>query len=96
MRRDHGEAVPTASATAIGVKVSPSPKWDERLVDLVDFVERGRGLDFKHPVPVRFLTERQFNRAVARGQGDLSRQDRAGLERPAGLLRPHWKSLRQG
>jgi len=27
----------------------------ERLAELVAFVERGRGLDFKHPVPVRFL-----------------------------------------
>jgi hypothetical protein len=40
--------------------------------------------------PVRFLTTRQFNK-VATGQGALSRQDRAGLERQAGVLR-RWGS----
>jgi hypothetical protein len=65
----------------------PPSKWDERLVDLVNFVERTRGLDFKHPVPVRFLTGRQFNEAIAADQGDLSRQDKAELEKQAGLLR---------
>jgi hypothetical protein len=80
--------LPEAPASAIGVGArKPPAEWDARLAELVDFVERERGLDFKHPVRVRFLTERQFRKAVATGQGELSRQDRAGLERQAGLLR---------
>lgn len=63
------------------------PKWDKRVADLADFVERERGLDFKHPVPVRFLTERQFTKEYAADEGDLTAQDQRDLEQAAGLLR---------
>jgi hypothetical protein len=78
-------AVSTASVTATGSRhASRHRTGTGGLVELVDFVERE--LQFKHPVPVQFLTERQFKRVVARCQGELSRQDRAGRERWAALL----------
>ncbi len=77
-----------AVATPTGVADRrPPPHWDERVADLVDFVERTRGLGFKHPVPVRFLADGEFKKTVAADQGDLSRQDKADLEKQAGLLR---------
>lgn len=65
----------------------PPQKWDERVADLVDFVGRERGLDFKHPVPLRFLTETRFRREIATGEGALSRQDQQELEEVVGFLR---------
>jgi hypothetical protein len=80
--------LPEAAASTIGVNApKPPAKWDARLAGLVDFVERERGLDFKHPVRARFLTEGQFKKAVATGQGEGSRQDGARLSRQAGFLR---------
>jgi hypothetical protein len=78
-----------AAAAAPGLEGrKPPAEWDARLADRVDHVERARGFDFKHPV--RFLIERQSGRQfkkVAAGQGELSRQNRAGLQRQAGFSR---------
>jgi hypothetical protein len=84
----NGGAVPSAVAEPTAVEShKPPAHWDERVADLVQFVERTRGLDFKHAVPVRFLMEQQFKKEVAADQGDLSRQDKAEVEKQAGLLR---------
>lgn len=62
-------------------------RWDKRVADLAEFVERKRGLDFEHPVPVRFLTDREFAKEIKSDEGDLTVQDRKDLEAAAGLLR---------
>ncbi len=61
--------------------------WDPRVAGLADFVARERGLAFEHPVHVDFLTEDEFRRTVTAEDGDLSVEDRAGLEQGAAFLR---------
>ncbi len=39
-------------------------EWDERVAPLVSFVERTRGLKFRHPVAVYFLPVDQYTRAI--------------------------------
>jgi len=39
--------------------------WDPRIVPIVHFVEKERGLPFEHPVKVEFLSDAQFDKAVA-------------------------------
>jgi hypothetical protein len=62
-------------------------KWDKRVADLADFVERARGLDFEHAVSVRFLTEREFKKEITTDHGELTEEDKRDLEEAAGLLR---------
>jgi hypothetical protein len=50
-REDHPATDTTASAPV---------EWDARIVDLVAFVERERGLTFDHPVATHFLPEAEF------------------------------------
>lgn len=61
--------------------------WDTRLVPLVRDVERLRGLEFEHPVAVRFLTESAFEEKVAIDRGDLTDADERQLERSEATLR---------
>jgi hypothetical protein len=65
----------------------PPRAWDERVAELADFVERERGLDFKHPVPVRFLTDARFRRELATDDADLTREEREELEEAGAFLR---------
>ena len=41
-------------------------EWDRRVVEYVQFVERERGLEFEHPVRVRFLARRRVPRGGVR------------------------------
>ena len=60
-------------------------RWDARIANLADFVERERGLKFKHPVYVDFLADADF-RTLASGL--LSAADeRAREEAFAAVLR---------
>ncbi len=43
--------------------------WDARVQPFVDFVEKSRGLEFKHPVAVYFLAPEQYRRAAIGGDG---------------------------
>lgn len=38
--------------------------WDSRVLDIVHFVEKERGLTFKHPVNVSFLDDKEFVKKV--------------------------------
>jgi hypothetical protein len=74
-------AVPTAAAAA-----APPKQWDERVLAYVDFVEGQRRLEFKHPVKVRFLPDKQFEKAFASGDAELTEEERALEEQFAGEL----------
>jgi len=74
-------------AGAVGVAGAQPAKWDPRIAELADFVEHRRGLDFEHPVPVKFLTERQFQRALKVDRRHLSRLDNERLDELAATLR---------
>jgi len=77
----------SASPAPSAADREPPPKWDKRVADLADFVERKRGLDFEHPVPVRFLTDSQFTKEFKTDESDLTAQDKKDLAQTAGLLR---------
>ena len=49
--------------------------WDPRIVGIVRAVERLRGLEFEHPVPVEVLGDRAFEQRYLAG-GEPSRRDR--------------------
>jgi hypothetical protein len=61
--------------------------WDPRVLPLVRFVERERGLDFDHPVYVDFLSAEEYSTQSTSGESELSKDDRASLDRLAGELR---------
>ena len=54
--------------------------WDPRVLPLVQFVQHARGLTFKHPVPVHFLSPAAFQQQDQSSQGALSKGDRHQLE----------------
>ncbi len=61
--------------------------WDPRVTTYVEIVEKERGLDFKHPVEVRFLSKEAFTEEVTADEGDLDEKDREEIEQTTGLLR---------
>lgn len=61
--------------------------WDPRVLPLVKYVERERGLDFEHPVYVDFLSPADFAAQVTRKAGDLTDEDRKQLRESEGVLR---------
>jgi hypothetical protein len=74
-------------APSIGAKPRPSPRhWDSRIVKYVTYVERHRGMKFKHPIPVKFLDDKAFNKAVTVSDQDLTKADRKYNKQLAGDL----------
>ena len=70
-----------------GRAAKPPRHWDPRILPLVRFVAHARGLSFKHPVPVHFLSDAAFNNESNSTPGSLSKSDRAELAAGAGTLR---------
>jgi hypothetical protein len=60
--------------------------WDARIKPIADEVAKLRGLDFKHPVPVTFLSDAAFDKKVS-VDDKLSKQDKADLEHSEGEFR---------
>jgi hypothetical protein len=73
--------------------------WDERVLPLVSFVEEKRGLKFKQPVFVAFLTAEQYTEQVT--GTDLTKEDKEdieqaeGLSRALGLIKPETDLLKE-
>jgi hypothetical protein len=61
-------------------------EWDERVADLVAFVEEERGLDFEHPVHVDFLSGDEFREEVT-AREELDDDEQAELETTTAMLR---------
>src|SRR5690606_26245873 len=59
-------------------------QWDARVVDLVDFVSDERGLAWRHPVHVDFLTEEEFEGEVTADVAELTDDQRRDLDHAAG------------
>ena len=55
-------------------------EWDARVLDIVSFDENERGLTFKHPVEIEFMTEDDFKAQVTTSDADLSDDDKAKIE----------------
>lgn len=59
--------------------------WDGRVQPLADFAAKARGLDFKHPVKVNFLSAAEYTRASTSDEGGSSDDDEAMEETIAEL-----------
>jgi hypothetical protein len=55
-------------------------EWDERVLDLVHFDEKERGLTFKHPVEIEFMSEDDFKADVTTSDEDLSTEDKDQID----------------
>jgi hypothetical protein len=53
--------------------------WDPRIDTLVSFVEDKRGLDFDHPVRVRFLTDAEYIKEQTTDESDLTADETRDL-----------------
>lgn len=61
--------------------------WDPRVVDLVAFVERSRGLTFEHPVQVDFVTEADLDQEVTVADDTITPEQQAGYDQAAAFVR---------
>jgi hypothetical protein len=66
--------------------VEPPGDWDPRVLDIVEFVEQTRELDFEHPVAVTFLTEDEFVARVTESS-DPTDEERESIEATTDALR---------
>ncbi len=82
---EHTSSLANKAAPAASGATSAT-KWDPRVLDIVQFVERRRGLQFKHPVPMAFLDDAAFNKEVTSG-GSSSSGQQAELDNELGTLR---------
>jgi uncharacterized protein DUF6782 len=93
-------AGPLKIKTSEAVKPVKAPaQWDARVLPIVNFVEKARGLSYKHPVPVRFLTAAQYSKET-RTSGSASAADKVQEKKYEGELRaiglvPHNTDLAQ-
>ncbi len=70
-----------------GAKSFWPTQWDPRLAPIAARAQQLRGLDFLHPVPVRFLSESEFQALVAKESAGTSAADRADIDRKAATFR---------
>lgn len=61
--------------------------WDPRVAPYVKITQNKRGLTFMHPVAVRFLPEKPFEKTVTADEDKLSAQDRKAMDQYTGLMR---------
>jgi hypothetical protein len=77
-------------ATGALAKGPSYPKaWDPRVAPIAQFVEKQRGLHWKHPVKVEFLADKQFVAAISQGDdssGSPDDQSYVGAVRAFGLI----------
>lgn len=76
LNQDHKESGPSYPAA-----------WDPRIAPYAKIAEKQRGLTFMHPVAVRFLADKDFEKTVTADEKDVDENDRRDMERSAGLLR---------
>jgi hypothetical protein len=62
-------------------------EWESRVAPLASYVERHTGFDFKNPVPVRFLGDKDFNELVTENEEDLTDEDKEYYDNIGALLR---------
>jgi hypothetical protein len=62
-------------------------EWDPRVKDIVAFDESTRGLTYKHPVDIEFLSDDDFTQKVTSSEADLSAKDRAEIDQYTAMYR---------
>lgn len=73
VHRSRGHAYPSA--------------WDPRVLPSVRFVEKARGLSFKHPIKVEFLADAAFRKQVTSDPTKVTAAEKKGLADSAAELR---------
>ena len=61
--------------------------WDGRIQPYVKIAEKQRGLEFLHPVEVRFLPPAKFEKTVTTDEKELDKDEREELEQFTGVMR---------
>lgn len=61
--------------------------WNHRIAPLARIAAKDRGLEFDHPVAVRFLKPAAFRKTLTKSDGKTSRRDRRQLQRAEAELR---------
>jgi len=79
-------SAPASAASGVKKPEPPPDHWDGRVAKIAEFVERDRGLDFEHPIPVDFLSDKEFRREVRTDEKDVTAKDRAEAAQGAGQL----------
>jgi hypothetical protein len=91
-----GLGVVLVGALAVGAVVfvnrgshgpSHPAQWDDRVADLAKFAERHRGLKFKHPVTVDFLSDDEYGQRARSDPNELTDEDKKQLQNEEGELR---------
>jgi hypothetical protein len=72
--------VPAAAERQRAPAVSYPSQWDPRVEAIADFVESERGLAFKHPVEVEFLTAQQYHDIAVAGSDAEATDDQASAD----------------
>lgn len=62
-------------------------EWDARILPYVRIAEKQRGLTFLHPVAVRFLSDKDFEKTVTTDRSKLDKDERKEIEQFEGLFR---------
>lgn len=80
-----------AGAIVVRTRASNGPsypkEWDPRVTSLVSFAELNRGLQFKHPIHVDFLSADEYSKKTRQNPAGLTEQDKKDLETAQGELR---------
>lgn len=74
------------SAVLVSRRDTFPDRWDPRAADLVAFVERERGLTFKHPVKIDFLDDAAFLKEVSSSEAP-TKQEQAETRSAEAMLR---------
>ncbi len=90
--------VVTLGASAVGAQAKTAPsttpttapipkRWDPRIAPIAHEVEKLRKPKFEHPVAVKFLTEKAFEKKVAVDKGKLTADDKRQVKQSQSQLR---------
>lgn len=82
---DSAEPVRVGATSSAGSKYPA--EWSRRIAPFALIAEKQYGLDFRHPVPVRFLSPAKFKKRVTAYALKFNRGDRLELKQLTGLLR---------
>jgi hypothetical protein len=61
--------------------------WNHKIAPYAKIASKERGLKFKHPVPVRFLSAKAFAKSLRAEDGKVTKKDRRQLTQVTGLFR---------
>jgi hypothetical protein len=83
-----GAGAKTAGAKTAGAKTAGAKTagWDPRIEGIAKEVAKLRKLDFEHPVPVTFLSSKEFDKKVTVDADKLSKKAKQGYAQSTGQL----------